>query len=208
MPTDCSAGPSAPAPPNSSEAPRQQHRVPAREDDQRHRGDALAAGQALVPAAGIVERQERAADAGEKAADHGRAQADEVRPSSPWRARHRRCRRRCARSGPSACCASAQTRMRRERDADEEQHVDRAARRAPAECRSTSRDRSTADAAPSAGSAACRDRRRARCRTASSAMPTAMSLTRGKPQITACSAPSSAPATPAASTPSHGEPVR
>ena len=41
-----------------------------------------------------------------------------------------------------------------------------------------------------------------------SAMPTAMSLTRGKPQIAACSKPSSAPDMAAASTPSQGEPVR
>ena len=41
-----------------------------------------------------------------------------------------------------------------------------------------------------------------------SAMPTAMSLTRGSEQMPACSAPSSAPVIPAASTPSHGEPVR
>ena len=41
-----------------------------------------------------------------------------------------------------------------------------------------------------------------------SAMPTAMSLTRGSPQIAACSAPSAAPQSPAATTPSHGDPVR
>ncbi|MGY4161960.1 hypothetical protein ACVINW_007802 [Bradyrhizobium sp. USDA 4461] len=41
-----------------------------------------------------------------------------------------------------------------------------------------------------------------------SAMPTAMSLTRGNEQMPACSAPNSAPVIPAASTPSHGEPDR
>ena len=71
MPTDCSAGPSAPAAPNSSAATKAAQRIPAREDDQRHRHQALAARQALVPAAGIVERQEGAADAGEDAAGGG-----------------------------------------------------------------------------------------------------------------------------------------
>ena len=41
-----------------------------------------------------------------------------------------------------------------------------------------------------------------------SAMPTATSLTRGREHSHACSAPSATPATPAVSTPSHGEPVR
>mgnify|MGYP003694492193 CR=1 FL=1 len=40
-----------------------------------------------------------------------------------------------------------------------------------------------------------------------SAMPTAMSLTRGRLQMAACSNPSALPATPAASMPSQGEPV-
>ena len=41
-----------------------------------------------------------------------------------------------------------------------------------------------------------------------SAMPTAMSLTRGRLHTAACSRPSRAPAAAAASTPSQGEPVR
>ena len=39
------------------------------------------------------------------------------------------------------------------------------------------------------------------------AMPTATSLTRGRPQIDPCIAPRNEPATPAASTPTHGDPV-
>ncbi len=39
------------------------------------------------------------------------------------------------------------------------------------------------------------------------AMPTATSLTFGRPQIEPCIAPSAEPATPAAITPSQGEPV-
>src|ERR1700738_4767569 len=41
-----------------------------------------------------------------------------------------------------------------------------------------------------------------------SAMPTATSFTRGSEQMPACSAPSRAPVTPAARTPSQGEPLR
>jgi hypothetical protein len=60
----------------SQRRPQAQHRIPSREDHQCDRGNALSAGEALVPAAGIEQRQERAADAGKKAADHGRAQPD------------------------------------------------------------------------------------------------------------------------------------
>ena len=52
------------------------HGAPAREDHQRDSRDALPAGQALVPASGIVERQEGTAYAGEGAADRRRQQAD------------------------------------------------------------------------------------------------------------------------------------
>src|ERR1700686_3089297 len=54
------------------------HRAPARENDQRHRHQALAGREALIPRARIVERQERAADAGEEAADRGREKAHEI----------------------------------------------------------------------------------------------------------------------------------
>ena len=53
-------------------------RIPAREDHQRHRHQALAGGDALVPASRIIEREIGAADAGEHAAGRGREQAHPV----------------------------------------------------------------------------------------------------------------------------------
>ncbi len=108
---------------------------------------------------------------------------------------------------PQRVCVSAQTSERRERDADEEQHVD------------LQRGAHLRDVAPPAeldrgrigacGWISGLPRKNARpVPNSISAMPTAMSLTRGKLQIAACSTPSSAPDTPAASTPSQGEPVR
>ena len=67
-PTDCSAGPNAPAPPNRSAAAKQPERIPAREDHQCHRHEALAGRDALVPAARIVERQIGPADGRQRAA--------------------------------------------------------------------------------------------------------------------------------------------
>ena len=54
-------------------------RVPAGEDHQRDRHQALARRNALVPAARVVERQIGPADTGQRAAGGGREQADEVR---------------------------------------------------------------------------------------------------------------------------------
>ena len=99
-------------------------RAPARENHQRHRHQALAGRQALVPRAGIGQRKERAADAGEKAADGGRRGSARDRPKCPSPAPPRRCRRRCARSGPSGCCAKRPGHQDRDRDADEEQRID------------------------------------------------------------------------------------
>ena len=87
--------------------PEAQHRVPAREDHQRHRGDALAARQALVPAArdsratGTSRRCRR-----ESRRPWSRRSRTAIAPNSPSRARHRRSRRRCAGPGPSASCAT------------------------------------------------------------------------------------------------------
>ena len=78
MPTDCSAGPIAPAAPNSSAAAMQ------RSGFQRAK---MTSATAIRPwpddrpwfqRARIVERQERAADAGEKAAGRGRQEAHEI----------------------------------------------------------------------------------------------------------------------------------
>ncbi|GCC45770.1 hypothetical protein chiPu_0029690, partial [Chiloscyllium punctatum] len=100
-----------------------QHRVPAREDHQRHGGDALSRGEAFVPAAGIEQRQERAADAGEEATDHGGAQ-----PDQKHRMAHRTRRVRALAGGADqqapARGPECPVQQRRDRDADQEQHVD------------------------------------------------------------------------------------
>src|SRR5882672_3959724 len=54
------------------------HRAPAREDDERDRHQALAGREALVPRARVVERQERATDAGEEAAERGGDKTHEI----------------------------------------------------------------------------------------------------------------------------------
>ena len=126
MPTDCSAGPSAPAPPNSSAAHKQRIGIPAREDHQRDRHQALPAGQSLVPAPRVVEREERAADAGEEAARPWstamRTQVDRVRP---WRAPRRPLSPADAHDqAPARVGARPKPCRRRQHDADEEQRVD------------------------------------------------------------------------------------
>src|SRR6202453_135512 len=55
--------------------PEASHRIPAREDDERHGHQALPAREALAPAAGVVERQERPADAREEPAHRRRDEA-------------------------------------------------------------------------------------------------------------------------------------
>ena len=113
MPTDCSAGPIAPAPPNSSAAPHAAQRAPAREDHQRHRDQALAAGDALVPAAGVEQRERCAAQAGDEAARRGGRDADARRPNSPARAWRWPSRPPCAPAGRRACRAKAHHMQRR-----------------------------------------------------------------------------------------------
>ena len=142
-------------------------RVPAREDDERDRHQALAGRDALVPAARIVERQIGAADAGERRRRPRSPAGARSRRCSPWRAPRRRCRRRCARRGRCGCCANAHQRKHRKRRADEEEHVDLERRLRPAGRRTSRRAGSPAGRARPAGCTACRRRRRGPCRTAS-----------------------------------------
>ena len=103
--------------------PQAQHRIPAREDHQRHGGDALSAGKSLVPAAGIEQRQKRTADAGEEAADHGGAQPN------PQHGIAHRARRIGAFAGGTdqqapACRSKRPKQDRRDGHPDQEQHID------------------------------------------------------------------------------------
>ena len=78
MPIDCSDGPKRARRAEQQRRGDAAQRVPAREDDERHRHQALARGQALVPRARIGERQERAADAGEKPANRCRQEPHQI----------------------------------------------------------------------------------------------------------------------------------
>ena len=179
-PTDCSAGPSAPAPPNSSAAQKQRDRVPAREDDQRHRHQALAGRDALVPAAGVVERQVGAADAGEGAAGGRGEEAHAGRRAGPWRAAASALSPTTRTIRPTRVLRNAHHRKTASATPTRNSDVDLQRRLhlrdvGPA----AERDRRAGRARP-AGCRACRRRRRGRCRSSISAMPMAMSLTLGK----------------------------
>ncbi len=103
--------------------PQAAHRIPAREDHQRDRHQALAAGQALVPAARVEQRQVGAAHAGEEAARGGGDHAHAVDVQAHGARRLAALADHAQHHAP-ARAAQAPPQQRRERGADQEQRVD------------------------------------------------------------------------------------
>ena len=159
-----------------------QQRIPTREDHQRHRHEALPARQALVPAAGIIEREKGAADAGEKAAEHGRAHPDAIDRVAHG-ARGVGALADGAQDQAPAAGGERPDEQRRERHADEEQHVD--LERGPhlRDVAPPAEVDRRQDAAPIGWMSGLPRKKASPVPNSISAMPTAMSLTRGKPQI-------------------------
>ena len=165
-PTDCSAGPSAAAPPKANDAHRHSIGSQRAKITSATAVMPLTAGEALVPAAGIEQRQERAADAGEKAADHGGAQPN-PQHGIAHRARGIRAFAGGADQQAPARGSKRPEQNRRERHADQEQHIDPQRRPHLGNVAPPAEINRRQARARSARSAVCRDRTPDRFRTAS-----------------------------------------
>ena len=177
-PTDCSAGPSAPAPPNSSDAARQRtgssaRRSPAPPPSGPGRSTGLRSSSPGRTATGTSRRRRRGSRP-----PSSRAGA-RARRRSPSRARRRRSHRPCGRPGPSACRRSTQRSATVASEADQEQRVDLQRRRAPAA--RLHQPSANAGRCGACGWISGLPRKNASPMPNSiSAMPTATSLTRGR----------------------------
>ena len=181
-------------------------RTPLREDNQRDRHQPLPSGDSFGPDAGEVKCKVRAADRGERAADRDRDEAHRVdidaeRAGGLWIVA-----RRADLQSPAGTCEQPVEEESR-RDPDKEERAD------------AQRGLDRADVAPvpssmSGNCGAMGATKRLPKKKASPlpkmiiAMPAATSFTAGCCVSHACSAPSRRPTAAAASTPSHGEPVR
>ncbi len=170
--------------------PQAQHRIPAREDHERHRGDALAA--RTGPRSSC---RDRTATGTSRRCRRGSRRpwwraGGSAAPNSPWRAPRPRFRRRCGSAGPSAWCGTPSSSIGASTTPIRNSTLMRSAARTCG--MSLHQPKSIAGSRGAVGSISGLPRKNASpVPNSISAMPTAMSLTRGSEQMPACSAPSS-----------------